>query len=69
MHPNLFCWLSHSAQSLHVLKTLHNDCALKEKEHSEVKETVVPILVEQPKESTEKLEHEEGSDKMLLVEL
>jgi hypothetical protein len=69
MHPNFFRWLPHGPQPLHVLQTLHNNGTLKEKEHTKVKETVIPVFIKKPKQGAKKLKHEKRRHKMLLVQL
>jgi len=69
VNPNGLWRLPHGSQSLHVLQSLHNDGSLEEKEHSEVEQAIIPVLVEEPEKRAKQLEYEEWGDHMLLVEV
>ena len=69
MYPELACGHSHGSQALEVLHTLKHDSSLEEKEHPELHETEIPVVVEEPETRRKELEDEERSDHMLLVNI
>ena len=58
---------SHGLKSLEILNALKDDSALEEKQHAELHQTEVPVVVEEPQASREELEHKEGANHMLFV--
>ena len=69
MHPDLLRWLPHASKPLHILQSLHDDSSLKEKQHTQIEQTVVPVLIKQPQQGAKQLEDEEGRHNMFLVQI